>query len=503
MKKLLALLVTLVLAFSLLAVGAGEEEPTEITVILWANGTAPASDAMAEVNEKLNEITIPLINTKVDVQIWNVGSYIGTAATAVGTNEDIDLMCTFAAAAPHYSSMSAQNMLLPLDELLEEYAPDIMNLIPAAWWPATSKDGKILGVPVYANKAQDLSIMFVKEWFDELGLNIEEVKTLEDIHAVLAAFKEKHPDKLALSGDNLTLDFTYPGYEVANNGYHDALGDRTAVAAVVQYQPDGSTDYKVISRYETEAFNTVRKTLQTWYNEGLIDKDTITNNGNGFALQVNANAFASISVTTPSVQATRNKSLINGEAYVVKLMSGAFRSDAMMQFTWALPSSCDEPEGAVKFMNLLYSHPEVRNLICYGIEGTHYVLNAEGQMELPEGMTTETSPYFPNCFNFTGNTLMGHTWAGTDPMLPQLEEEAMKSAIVSPLLGFTFNTSNISDIYSVLGALAHDEYGPAVFTGAASDAFYQEFIDKLYENGLQTFIDELQTQVDAWVAANK
>lgn len=481
---------------------AEPEETAEIAVILWANGAPPAPEALALVNEKLNELTIPAINVKVDVQIWDVGTYIGTAATAVGAGDNIDLMCTFAAAAPHFASMSAQNMLQPLDDLLQEYCPDILKLIPESWWPATSKDGKIVGVPVYANKSNNYGITFVKEWLDETGFKAEDIKTLDDIHAVLTAFHEKHPDKIALSGDNLTLDATYPGFDFVNASYYDQLGDNTSVAVAVPFTSDGTTDYKAVSRYETEGFEAVRKALQTWYNEGLIDKDAFSYNGNGFTLSVNENVFAGFSVATPTMKANRLKATKH-ECVDVELMPGVVSTSALNQFTWAIPTSCDEPEAAAKFMNMLYSVPAVYNLICFGVEGEHYVLNADGQMELPEGMTSETSPYYPNCFNFTGNTILGNTWAGSDPALPAKEEAAIKSSIVSPLLGFTFDQSAISDSFALLGQIAHDEYGPFIFTGAATDAQFEEFIAKMYENGLQAYIDEAQKQIDAWVAANK
>ena len=149
------------------------EDPAEITVILWANGAPPAAEALALVNEKINEITVPAINVIVDLQFWDVGTYIGTAATAVGAGDNIDLMCTFPAAAPHFGSMSAQNMLLPLNDLLAEYAPGIMELIPEEWWAATTKNGEILGVPIYANKSNNYGMTVVKEWFDETGMKAD------------------------------------------------------------------------------------------------------------------------------------------------------------------------------------------------------------------------------------------------------------------------------------------------------------------------------------------
>lgn len=478
------------------------EDPAEISVILWANGTPPTSEAMALVNEKLNEITIPKINVKVNVQIWDVGTYIGTAATAVGAGDDIDLMCTFPAAAPHFSNMSAQNMLLPLNDLLDEYCPEIMTMIPESWWAATTKNGEILGVPVYASKSLTFGIHVVKEWFDELGMKAEDIKTVEDIDAMLRAFHEKHPDKIAISGDNLTLDATYPTYDLISNSYYDALGDSSGIAAVVPYEADGTTDYKVVSRYESEGFNTLRKMIQSWYNDGLVDKDTFSYNGNGVPLYINENVFAHFGALTIPQEANYLKSTIR-ECIFIKLMSGAAATGSVIQFTWALPTSCDEPEAAAKFMNLLYTNADVYNLICFGVEGVHYVLNADGQMELPEGISVENSPYYPVCYNFTGNTTLGHTWAGSDPDLMDQERAAIKNSFSSPLLGFTFDTSAVSDQFARLGTIAHDEYGPFVFTGAASDAQYEEFIAKLYENGLQDVMDEAQRQIDAWVAANK
>lgn len=478
------------------------EDPAEISVILWANGAPPTAEALALVNEKINEITVPAINVIVNLQIWDVGTYIGTSATAVGAGDDIDLMCTFPAAAPHFSNMSAQNMLLPLNDLLAEYAPGIMDLIPEAWWAATSKNGEILGVPVYANKANNYGITVVKEWFDELGLKAEDIKTMDDIHQMLLAFQAKHPDKIAISGDNLTLDATYPGFDFINGTYFDQLGDASGVAAIVPFKVDGTTDYKVVSRYETEGFNAMRKELQKWYNEGLVDKDAFSHNGNGFTLTVNADVFSGFSVATPTMKANRGTAFLN-PGMEIELMPGTVSTAAVTQFTWALPTSCDEEVAAVKFMNMLYTNADIYNLICFGVEGVHYNLDANGQMVLPEGMDASSSPYYPNCYNFTGNTILGNTWAGTDPNLPALEDAAIKASIASPLLGFTFDTTAVSDQYARIGVIAHDEYGPFIFTGAASDAQYEEFIGKLYENGLQDVIDEAQRQIDAWVAANK
>ena len=90
------------------------------------------------VNDKLNEITIEKINTKVNFQIWDTGTYVGQAAVAVSSGDDIDLMCTFPQQlltlhlCPH-------RICFFLDELLVEYAPELLEIVPASYFDATTK----------------------------------------------------------------------------------------------------------------------------------------------------------------------------------------------------------------------------------------------------------------------------------------------------------------------------------------------------------------------------
>jgi putative aldouronate transport system substrate-binding protein len=478
------------------------EDPELVNMVLWALASPPSNEALALVNEKINEITIPEINVEVNLQMWDTGTYVGTIATTVAAGEDIDLKCTFPAGAGNYTPMANQGMLLPLDSLLADYGQDILNLIPEDWWDATTRNGEIMSVPLYANKAVDQNVLFVKEWFDETGFNIDDIKSFDDLYPVLQAFKQNHPDKIAVSGDTKTLDFTYPGFELISGNYFDSLGDSTAFAAIVEFTPEGETDYKVVNRYETEEFNTMRKNLQQWYNEGLVDRDAITNDGVGFILSVKDNVFMAASCVSPVTQSTRNLQCLR-DVYCVKLSSGVLSTASLSQMTWGLPVTCDVPESAMKLLNMLYTDERLVNLIDHGIEGVHYVINADGQMDFPEGVSADTSKYYPGCSSYVTNTFLRKTWVGTSQEDIDAELESTLNAVPSPLLGFSFDTTNVADTYQVLSTLCRDEYGPALYTGAATDEYYDELITKMYEAGLQAYLDEMQAQVDAWVAANK
>ena len=62
---------------------------------------------------------------------------------------------------------------------------------------------------------------------------------------------------------------------------------------------------------------------------------------------------------------------------------------------YGISSSCQYPEAAMKFLNLMFSDPKVVNLLCYGIEGEHYQVidHEKGIIDYADGVTRRTSTY--------------------------------------------------------------------------------------------------------------
>ena len=92
---------------------AEPEETVEITAIWWSNGGVVSDEGMTKVNEALEEITVPLINVKVNLEIWDVGTYVSQAATVVANNEDVDLMITFRRRRPLHADDRPENAVAP------------------------------------------------------------------------------------------------------------------------------------------------------------------------------------------------------------------------------------------------------------------------------------------------------------------------------------------------------------------------------------------------------
>ncbi|RXZ82631.1 extracellular solute-binding protein [Paenibacillaceae bacterium] len=96
--------------------------------------------------------------------------------------------------------------IMAIDEAFDQYATERTKQVyennPDAWLYVT-KNGKRWGLPEISNGVVGDPIMWVRQdWLDAVGM--QPPTTLEEVEAVMAAFKEEYPDKVAvaLSGKN-------------------------------------------------------------------------------------------------------------------------------------------------------------------------------------------------------------------------------------------------------------------------------------------------------------
>lgn len=478
------------------------EDLAEITVSWWSLGQVPDDENLAMVEDAINAITEDEIHTTVNLNIMDSGSYIpnGAMANGVANGEDYDLVLTAPALAGTYTNMLANGMLMPIGDLLTEYAPELLNTVPEQFLEATTVAGEIYAVPSYCNKVQNEYWVCRNEVLDTIGLDISTVKNVKDVENALKAIKEAYPDMNPMGGNSFSINLTYPGFSLASGDTTmtwDCMGEATASVAAYYL---GDDTYTAVSHYEAQDFKNSINLLKSWYDQGLLDKDVATDSATSNTLKEKPNVASCFYTGQEDLAAT----LCEDTSYV-KLATGMVATGAMQQFTWAVPVSCDEPEAAVKFMNLMYTDERIVNLMNYGVEDTHYVQKEDGTIGFPEGVTSETDGYYMGGMTkLIGNGFLVDVWEGADPESNVKAQEEMNNAIYSPLMGFAIDTSgDISDIYAQLAPIVNQEYGPALFCGSAPDGWYEEMIDKLYAAGLQEYLDNVNEQIQTWLAQNK
>ncbi|PWV99318.1 carbohydrate ABC transporter substrate-binding protein (CUT1 family) [Paenibacillus cellulosilyticus] len=167
-----------------------------------------------------------------------------------------------------------QGYLIPLEDLIEAYAPNIKRLFelrPEYKEGVTSSDGHIYSIPTIHEQdqlTQEDALFINKKWLDTLGLPLP--ATVEQFEQVLQAFKQKDPNGNNIA-DEIPFSFIYGG--ARQDGIYSMFGsfgrlDNPDHLVIENGQLVFTAD-KPAYREAVEYFNRL-------YQEGLIDPESFT-----------------------------------------------------------------------------------------------------------------------------------------------------------------------------------------------------------------------------------
>ena len=188
MKKKIALLLALVLAFTAVMTGCGKkaaykaDNGEEYHIKWFASGTKSQDHDM--VFEEISKYTKEKINATVEQTLIPRAEYDESIQRLFYSGEEMDLV--YASQFPNYVS---DGIYQPLDELLRDHGQDILNTLPDYAWQAVSVDGQIYGVP----PLKDWGVHYVLQYFDGLvekyNMDFSNVKELKDLEIGIIALE--------------------------------------------------------------------------------------------------------------------------------------------------------------------------------------------------------------------------------------------------------------------------------------------------------------------------
>lgn len=466
------------------------DEPDEVTVRFMCFGTVPTDLEM--VQDAINAITIPEINVKVSYEAISAANYGTQLALDMTSGEKVDVFYNY-----DFINSVSNNQLLDLTELLPEYAPDLIEATTEKWLEATSVGGKIYGVPIVNGKAASLCVAMRKDILDKYNIDVnleisEDINdesadvTLEELSRIYQIVKENEPQMIGLCmGGVGTLNLE----QMIN---YDNLNDSTGVLM-------GNDGYEVVDLYETDQFKKVLKTLRDWYLAGYVKSDIATDT-ESYLSYASAGRMFSVMLSTDETVANQLQRNSGYEYVAYRIKTPLMTSKTLNGNCWSVSSTTDVPEAAVKFLNLAYSNKDLANLMCYGVEGTHWEYAENGTVDYPEGVDANTSGYPMTTYWEMPNSLVASVPTGNDPEYNDQLIKENKEAKVSRALGFSFDSSSVQTEISAISAVG-SQYMTGFLTGSLDfDANYDSFISDLKSAGIDTVIAEKQKQLDKWCA---
>ena len=442
---------------------------------------------LREVEAAINEITEASIQVHVTLQPISLGTY----------NEQINLMLTsqepmdvFAMSGTRFSSYVSNQQCIPLDDLLSEHGQGILETVGREFLKGGSIDGVTYGVMPLRDIAQGVGFYIRKDYVEKYGIDLSKVHTMQDVEPILAAIKAAEPDLYPLVVEN---NVTLSPVEMCAG--KDNVGDGYGVL------PNSGNGTTIVNYYATPEYRQSVETMHRWFQAGYISPDSTTSTEN-IATQMKADKGVCYFYKTKTGMDNQESKANNHEMVHADIVMPYISTMNAQLLTYGIAQQSEHPEAAMKFLNLLYSNPEVLNLLDWGIEGKHYVRTADGHITYPDGVDSTNSGYNMNMTWAFGNSFESYIWEGNDITIWDQARNALANSQISPTMGFTFDNSNVKTELAALENVA-GEYRMGLESGSMDPAKLDDFLSALEKAGVNQVIQEKQNQLDAWLKTGK
>lgn len=476
-KRILCLMLALIMVLTL-GVGCDKQEGDGeiVTLDYWfpVSGMPPAE--MDAVEEYINSITREKIGVQVNLKVIEVNSYENQMAIKINAADEFDI-CFTAEWCNSYIQNARKGAFMPLEDMLEEHAPNIYNSVPKDLWELATVNGHIYGIVNQQIQPRQGAVVVRKDMADGFGLDVDSIKTLEDLEPFLE-YCQQHSE-----ADQIVGVFDMSGLS-AYFGWDDF--GRYDLPGVIQNTDEG---LKVYNQYESQEFKDLMALGKRWYEKGYFGNDILTAQPDYKTICVKF-----LSTYKPGVEEDE-ATAFGCEVVAIPLGTSMRYTSWDLSTLNAISATSEHPEEALKFLDLLYSDPELFNALVYGIEGRHYNKTGENRVELipNSGYVMSSGWEFGNQFNqWLMPSQPDDLWEQTK----QINATANKSTAY----GFVFDHADVRTEVANCRAV-YEEYWMALLLGLFgedSEEGYQEFLQKLDAAGADTIIAEKQAQLDQW-----
>ena len=178
----------------------------------------------------------------------------------------------------------------------------------------------------------------------------------------------------------------------------------------------------------------------------------------------------------------------------VQTASAMIKTSQPMFTGIGVPYTCEEPEAAVKFLNLMYTDAKLMNMITWGVEGEDYTVK-DGEV------VHDKESYFLGADFVMGNSLLLTPLEGNGADFYERVKQVNATSPVSQFMGFAIDTTDLDQYIANITAVT-DQYHQDLFSGLYTEEFYAEYMSKLEAADVRGYLNAVQTQLDAWRAAN-
>lgn len=392
--------------------------------------------------------------------------------------------------------------LIPLNDLIDRYGPNLKRVIPQEAWEAVTMGGQIYGIPEAApGNAPSSRVIYVrKDWMDKVGIQ-EAPKTPEQFLDMLRAFRDKDPngnnqrDEIPFSSRaNLNWSENLMGmFGVTPSGNH-LMNDEVIPDIIHPAMKDALAFFRILVReklIDSEFLSLERNVWEQKIQSNLVGSwNHVTELAwdwqNRLDLSMPGQGAAVIAIPTPRAPGVQE---VGMEMNAVKKV-------------FNITTSAQNPEAIIKMFDWLVSG-EGQEFVNFGIPGVTYTKQG-GYIyyDKQKDLANKTSTWRVMLLNLAGyNKELLTVQLGTQAVekLDATYAIARMEGIPNPLTGMPALKSELK--YPDLG-----RYGSMFVRAAAKIMLGEEpiqYFDEFVQNWREQGGDEIVKEMTEWYRANK
>ncbi len=486
MKKLVSLLLVLMMMLALVPSWVSADEPVEL--IWWMGTAADAPIDQAMVEAELNKLSEAALGIKVKC-VYMTGEQVGRAMSS-GEYFDMTFTCGW---YNDFVMNAFDGMFLDIADMVKTETPALWASMPENLWQGSfvNKDGKqqLLAVPVMKDYGIEVFWIIDIDYFKtEKGMDIPYTMEFKDMEKYLETYKADHPTEypLILAREGIT----------SWSNFMDWINSDAMVSlAYSDIGTDKETQVQLC--FEMPEFIDRIRTIHSWYEKGYISPDAAVvqsvPRASGGVIQAGQGFYGADSIWSNARQ----------KASAISRFDGPYLSSFSLQGALtAISVASKHPVEALKLIEFANTNKEYRNMMRYGLEGTHYTNNEDGTITKTEQGVNNYSPWAYTQASYSLSAVEASKFPAVpaDPNMWNVVWDGYKDAVTSAALGFSFDYTPVQSQVNACKAIK-DAYWFEMQTGTSDpDVVFPKIIAELEAAGVRDVIAEAQRQLDEFLA---